>query len=76
MNQKSKQRIDADNAFLRVQTQAIVREGLQSEADVAALARDTNTARLKELRLLKEANEREALAARPLSSKMKNPSLP
>ncbi|MDP3411040.1 hypothetical protein [Bosea sp. (in: a-proteobacteria)] len=76
MNQKSKQRIDADNAFLRVQTQAIVRERLQSEADVAALARDTNTARLKELRLLKEANEREALAARPLSSKMKNPSLP
>jgi hypothetical protein len=65
MNEKSKQRIDADNAFLRTQTQSMVRERILSESDTTAQARDTNTARLKELRLQKEAQEREAAAAIP-----------
>lgn len=63
MNEKSKQRIDADNAFLRTQTQSMVRERILSESDTSAQARDTNTARLRELRLQKETQEREAAAA-------------
>ena len=60
MNEKSKQRIDADKAFLRVQTQAKVGDRALSESDIANQARDANTARLRELRLQKEAREREA----------------
>ncbi|MDP3255243.1 hypothetical protein [Bosea sp. (in: a-proteobacteria)] len=63
MNEKSKQRIDADNAFLRTQTQSMVRDRVLSESDTIAETRDANTARLRELRLQKEAQAREAAAA-------------
>jgi hypothetical protein len=59
MTEKSKQRIDADNAFLRVQTQSMVRERLMSETDIITHARDANTARLRDLRLQKEAQARD-----------------
>ncbi|OYW61776.1 hypothetical protein [Bosea sp. (in: a-proteobacteria)] len=65
MNEKSKQRIDADNAFLRVQTQSMVRDRILSESDTIAQARDANTARLRDLRLQKETQAREAAAAFP-----------
>lgn len=61
----SKQRTDADNAFLKVQTKSSVRSRVLSEIEVVNQARDANTARLKALRLEKEALDREALAAAP-----------
>lgn len=72
MNEKSKQRVDADNAFLKTQTQSMVRDRLLSESDMIAQTRDANTARLRELRLQKETREREAGAAipsKPISQK-------
>jgi hypothetical protein len=68
MNDKSKQRIDADNAFLRTQTQSMVRDRILSESDTIAQTRDANTARLRELRLRKEAQDREAASAIPAKS--------
>ena len=65
MNEKSKQRIDADNAFLRTQTQSMVRDRILSESDTIAQTRDANTARLRELRLQKEAQTRQAAATIP-----------
>ena len=65
MNEKSKQRIDADNAFLRTQTQSMVPDRILSESDTIAQIRDANTARLRELRLQKETQAREAAAAIP-----------
>lgn len=65
MTGKSKQRNDADNAFLKVQTKSSVRTRVLSEIELVTQARDTNMARLKALRLEKEALDREALAAAP-----------
>lgn len=56
----SKQRKDADNAFLKVQTRSSVRDRIASEAEKLVLERDAKTARLKEQRLAKEAADREA----------------
>ena len=71
MNEKSKQRIDADNAFLRTQTQSMVRDRILSDSDSLAQTRDANTARLRELRLQKETQERETAAtqAKPNAKK-------
>ncbi|PZN95486.1 MAG: hypothetical protein DCF30_18835 [Hyphomicrobiales bacterium] len=69
MNEKSKQRIDADNAFLRTQTQSMVRDRILSESDAIAQTRDANTARLRDLRLQKETQAREAAAKIPVKSK-------
>ena len=60
MNGISKQRKDADNAFLKVQTRSSVRDRIASEAEKLVLERDAKTARLKEQRLAKEAADREA----------------
>lgn len=60
MNEISKQRKDADNAFLKVQTRSSVRDRIASEAEKLVLERDAKTARLKEQRLAKEAADREA----------------
>lgn len=59
MNEISKQRKDADNAFLKVQTRSSVRDRIASEAEKLVLERDAKTARLKEQRLAKEAADRE-----------------
>ena len=60
MNEISKQRKDADNAFLKVQTRSSVRDRIASEAEKLVLERDAKTARLKEQRLAKEAADRDA----------------
>lgn len=62
MTEKSKERIDADRAFLRLQTQEKAGDRALTESELAAQARAANTARLRELRLQKETREREAAA--------------
>lgn len=63
MAENSKSRIQADAAFLKTQTQSLSRNRIMSETDTINLARDSNTARLKEQRLHKEALDRAAAAA-------------
>lgn len=63
MAENSKSRIQADAAFLKTQTQSMSRNRIMSETDTINLARDVNTARLKEQRLHKEALDRAAAAA-------------
>ncbi|CAN7656203.1 hypothetical protein LJR090_001488 [Bosea sp. LjRoot90] len=65
MAENSKSRVTADAAFLRTQTQSLTRNRVLSETETITQARDANTARLKELRLQKEAAERAAAAAAP-----------
>lgn len=65
MSEHSKLRTDADNAFLRTQTQSSVRNRIISETEVANQARDAKTAKLKAQRLEKEALDREMLAGNP-----------
>jgi hypothetical protein len=67
--ERSKLRIDADNAFLRVQTQSSVRNRISSETELVNQARDAKTAGLKALRLEKEALDRDRLAANPSKGK-------
>ncbi|MCU4180881.1 hypothetical protein [Bosea sp. BH3] len=69
MAEHSKQRTEADNSFLKVQTQSLARNRIISESDNIAQARDEKTARLRELRLQKEALDREALALAPAKPK-------
>lgn len=65
MMERSKLRTDADNAFLKTQTRSSLRDRISSETEVADQARDAKTARLKALRLEKEALDRDRLAANP-----------
>lgn len=69
MAEHSKQRIDADNNFLKVQTQSLARNRIISETEVIAQARDAQTARLRALRLQKEALDSAALALAPAKRK-------
>lgn len=71
--QLSKLRMDADNAFLRTQTQSSVRNRISSETEVLNQAREAKTARLKALRLEKEALERDALATNPPKTSRQRP---
>ena len=64
MTGKTKQRIDADNAFLRVQNRNSVQASILSESELLEQARDAKTASLKAQRLEKEAADRLALASR------------
>ena len=50
-------RDQAETSFSKTQTQFLTRNRLISEQDAASQARDTKTARLRELRLEKEAEE-------------------
>lgn len=74
--QRSKLRIDADNAFLKAQTQSSVRNRISSETELVNQARDAKTARLKALRLANEALDRDRLAADPPKRKPRRPALP
>lgn len=76
MGENSKKRIDADNAFLRTQTQSQIRNRIMSETDTIVQARDANTAKLREQRLQKEALEREIAAAAPPKSNPKKRAKP
>ncbi|CAH1696390.1 conserved hypothetical protein [Hyphomicrobiales bacterium] len=60
MTEKSKQRRDADKAFLKLQAPEKTGDRAPSASQIADRARDANTARLRELRLQKEAQERKA----------------
>lgn len=51
MSSKSKQRVDADNVVLKVQTRSFVQARIASEIEEAEMARAEKTARLKALRL-------------------------
>jgi hypothetical protein len=69
MSSNSKQRVQADAAFLKTQTQTMTRNRIQSESDAEAEARNANTARLKALRLRKEALDQAAADAAPPKSR-------
>ena len=58
MPENSKSRVTADAAFLRTQTQSMSRNRVLSETESINQARDANTARLRALRLQKEAADR------------------
>ncbi|HEV7335106.1 MAG TPA: hypothetical protein VGO06_03985 [Bosea sp. (in: a-proteobacteria)] len=60
MVKNSRSRAAAEAAFLRTQTQSLSRNRVVSETESINDARDANTARLKALRLQKEAAERAA----------------
>ncbi|KRE04310.1 hypothetical protein ASE63_25685 [Bosea sp. Root381] len=51
MTSKSKLRVDADNAFLKVQNRTSVQARIMSETELLVQARDEKTARLRALRL-------------------------
>ena len=65
MTAKSKLRVDADNAFLRVQNRSSVQARIMSETEQVEQARDAKTARLKALRLEKAAMDRVSPAPDP-----------
>lgn len=65
MPENSKSRVTADAAFLRTQTQSMLRNRVLSETETINQARDANTARLRSLRLQKEAADRAAAASAP-----------
>lgn len=65
MTERSNQRDDADNAFLRLQNPSSVQTKIMSETEWANLARDANTARLKALRLEKAVTDRLTAASAP-----------
>ncbi|CAN7384828.1 hypothetical protein LJR009_003263 [Bosea sp. LjRoot9] len=71
MAENSKSRIQAEAAFLKIQTHALPGTRIISEADIVDLARDANTARLKELRLNREALDRAAATVVPPKLKMR-----
>ena len=69
MTGKTKQRIDADNAFLRVQNRTSVQARILSETELLEQARDAKMASLKAQRLEKEAADRLALVSRLTKSR-------
>lgn len=71
MDVKSKERLAADRAFLRLRTPEKGGDRALSASDIANEARDANTARLRALRLEKEAHEREAVPS-PISKAPKD----
>lgn len=73
MAENSRSRVTAEAAFLKTQNQSLSRERALSETDAFNQARDANTARLKELRLEKEALERaaEAISPKPTARRSK-----
>jgi hypothetical protein len=64
----SKARDQAEISFSKTQTQSMVRNRILSEQDAVSQAREAKTARLRELRMEKEAEE---LAAAEASQSVK-----
>lgn len=74
---QSKPRITAESQFLKTQTQSLSRSRITSDEENLARQRTENTARLKELRLAKEARDREAaLASGAVKKSRRKPSAP
>ena len=70
MLQQSKQRMTADNQFLKLQTKSLAKGRMNSEMDSIIQQRAENTARLRGLRLAKQAQDQAlALASPPLQTK-------
>ncbi|MCR4524533.1 hypothetical protein J2X48_005283 [Bosea sp. BE271] len=70
MLQQSKQRMTADNQFLKLQTKSLARGRMTSEMDSIIQQRAENTARLRGLRLAKEAQDQAmALVLPPAKAK-------
>jgi hypothetical protein len=67
-----KSRDQAESSFSRTQTQFLARTRVVSEQDAVSQSRDEKTARLRELRLQKEAEEELAAAKAPPSRKKGN----
>lgn len=65
MTEHSKSRPHAEAAFLKTQTQSLSRNRVLSETESLNQERDAKTARLKEQRLRKEADERAGGATVP-----------
>lgn len=57
VSKSSKQRTDADNAFLRIQNRSSVLARILSETEIVEQARDAKTARLKAQRLERETGK-------------------
>lgn len=69
MHQHSKQRITADNQFLKLQTRSLARSRMASDLDAIVQKRADNTARLRGLRLAKEQQDQHAALAMPSTKK-------
>ncbi|RWC23606.1 MAG: hypothetical protein EOS27_32000 [Mesorhizobium sp.] len=65
MTAQSKTVEQAVSLFSKTQTQSMSLNRINSERDAVSQAREAKTARLRELRLEKEADEMAAAAARP-----------
>lgn len=71
MNEQiSKTRLQADAALLKAQSKTMNRDRILSETEILVRKRDANTARLRELRLSKEAADR--LEAPPAPTKSRS----
>jgi len=64
-----KARERAETSFSKMQTQSMALNRILSEQDAVSQARDVKTARLKELRLEKEADDIAAAAAAPVAKR-------
>ncbi|WP_199084580.1 hypothetical protein [Bosea sp. ASV33] len=71
MLQQSKQRMAADNQFLKLQTKSLSRGRMTSEMESIIQQRAENTARLRDLRLAKEAQDQALALASPPPPKKK-----
>jgi len=71
MLQQSKQRMTADNQFLKLQTKSLARGRMTSELDSIIQQRAENTARLRGLRLAKETQDQALALASPPPPKKK-----
>lgn len=70
MNEQiSKTRLQADAALLKAQSKTMNRDRILSEAEILVRKRDANTARLRELRLSKEAADRLEAPPTPVKAK-------
>ncbi len=65
----SKSRQQAESAFTKAQSQFVARTRAVEEHDMIILARQENTARLKEARLAKEADDRARATAALISKR-------
>lgn len=70
MSDTSKRSRDqAESIFSKTQTQAMSLNRILSEQDAVSVAREAKTARLRELRLEKEAEELAAASTKPVAPK-------
>jgi hypothetical protein len=65
MSDSSTVRTQANSTFLKTQTKAFALDRLQSDMDAVRTARDANMVKLKQLRLAREAADRDAAALAP-----------